>query len=36
MFYRLKFRAMASLLKNNGNLAEHKKPFGANYTQNLA
>jgi predicted nucleic acid-binding Zn-ribbon protein len=36
MFYRLKFRAMASLLKNNGNVREEQKLEGANFTKDLA
>jgi chromatin segregation and condensation protein Rec8/ScpA/Scc1 (kleisin family) len=36
MFYRLKFRAMASLLKNSGNVTEEQKLESANFTKDLA
>ena len=36
MFYRLKFRAMASLLKNNGNVREEQKEVASNITQDLS
>jgi predicted nucleic acid-binding Zn-ribbon protein len=36
MFYRLKFRAMAFLLKNNGNVREEQKAVAANITQDLS
>jgi predicted nucleic acid-binding Zn-ribbon protein len=36
MFYRLKFRAMASLLKNSGNVKEEQKLESANFTKDLA
>lgn len=35
MFYRLKFRAMASLLKNNGNVTGDQMAESANSTKNL-
>ena len=36
MFYRLKFRAMASLLKNSVNVREEQKLESANFTKDLA